>query len=367
VALDPYRTLGLPTDASLDEVKRAYRALAKRYHPDTAGEAATVRFLAVRAAYETIVGGSAGHRTRRAPAAPWAADPDRARATRDAYQARGARRATDPSRPSAGPGGAAGRPSGTADAGSTKTRTGQAPGASGSAGRPDPAGGRPGTSAGRTGASAGRSRRPSARRKATLTSTSYDEAVHGAFEPGWDGGSWYGPSSGTYWTLNPREYADPRKHGPEYQERARRAAHAGATAPKPATPGTAGLEDAAPPADIDRGSRSAEQRAAASTAAGRAEEIETPSTSDMASTPRSGSSMAAGSGRSTAAGGVLTAGLAVGGLVAIPSFAVLLSSEMAGDATLATTALALPILAGIGAAAALTVVRRVRSGRARRP
>jgi hypothetical protein len=31
--------------------------------------------------------------------------------------------------------------------------------------------------------------------------------------------SWYGTTSGTYWTLNPKEYADPRKHGPEYQAR----------------------------------------------------------------------------------------------------------------------------------------------------
>ena len=55
---------------------------------------------------------------------------------------------------------------------------------------------------------------------------------------------WYGPRRGTYWTLNPREYADPRKHGPEYQARARRAARAEAdgTAPTagPAGPSTAG-------------------------------------------------------------------------------------------------------------------------------
>ena len=31
-----------------------------------------------------------------------------------------------------------------------------------------------------------------------------------------------GPASGTYWTLNPKEYADPRKHGPEYLARSRR-------------------------------------------------------------------------------------------------------------------------------------------------
>ena len=60
-------------------------------------------------------------------------------------------------------------------------------------------------------------------RRATPGSTSYDEAAE-PLDPDWDGGAWYGPSSGTYWTINPREYADPRKHGPEYQARARRAA-----------------------------------------------------------------------------------------------------------------------------------------------
>jgi hypothetical protein len=31
-----------------------------------------------------------------------------------------------------------------------------------------------------------------------------------------------GADSGTYWTVNPREYADPRKHGPEYRARGKR-------------------------------------------------------------------------------------------------------------------------------------------------
>jgi molecular chaperone DnaJ len=44
---DPYRILGLGRDASLDQVKRAYRRLAKANHPDTAGEAAVPRFLAI--------------------------------------------------------------------------------------------------------------------------------------------------------------------------------------------------------------------------------------------------------------------------------------------------------------------------------
>jgi hypothetical protein len=65
----------------------------------------------------------------------------------------------------------------------------------------------------------GRKRAPN---KATLGSTSYDSADDEPFEPEWSGGTWYGASSGTYWTLNPKEYADPRKHGEEYQRRARR-------------------------------------------------------------------------------------------------------------------------------------------------
>jgi hypothetical protein len=54
-----------------------------------------------------------------------------------------------------------------------------------------------------------------------MGSTSYDEARDQA-DTSWAGASWYGPTSGEYWRVNPREYADPRKHGPEYQSRARR-------------------------------------------------------------------------------------------------------------------------------------------------
>jgi hypothetical protein len=53
-----------------------------------------------------------------------------------------------------------------------------------------------------------------------MGSTSYDDAVD--WEPEWQGGTWYGATSGTHWTVNPKEYADPRKHGPEYLARARR-------------------------------------------------------------------------------------------------------------------------------------------------
>ena len=183
---DPYRTLGLPRDASLDEVKRAYRRLAKANHPDAAGEAALPRFLAIQAAYDRIVGGpAAGNGTpdsargSAGPRQPWEADPSRADATHRAYGGR-----------------------------SRRTRSSAGPRARPEPGPPPPSGGR---------------RPPRAPNKATLGSTSYDGAEAEPFDPDWGGASWYGTTSGTYWTLNPKEYADPRKHGPEYQARARRA------------------------------------------------------------------------------------------------------------------------------------------------
>ena len=53
-----------------------------------------------------------------------------------------------------------------------------------------------------------------------MGSTSYDEA-RDASDPRWAGASWYGPTTGEYWIVNPREYADPRKHGPGYSGRLR--------------------------------------------------------------------------------------------------------------------------------------------------
>jgi len=76
-------------------------------------------------------------------------------------------------------------------------------------------------------------------RKATLGSTSYDEA-RDPTDATWSGASWYGPTSGEYWIVNPREYADPRKHGPGYQERARRPS--GAADPGPFEGSPAGAE-----------------------------------------------------------------------------------------------------------------------------
>ena len=56
MADDPYRVLGVAPDASDGEIKRAYRKLARQYHPDrNPGDAAAEeRFKAIQAAYEQV-------------------------------------------------------------------------------------------------------------------------------------------------------------------------------------------------------------------------------------------------------------------------------------------------------------------------
>ena len=53
---DPYKVLGVSPDASDEEIKRAYRRLAKKYHPDLnpGDEAAAKKMQQVNAAYEQI-------------------------------------------------------------------------------------------------------------------------------------------------------------------------------------------------------------------------------------------------------------------------------------------------------------------------
>ena len=53
---DPYKILGLSPDASDEEVKRAYRRLAKKYHPDLnpGDQEAARKMQEVNAAYEQI-------------------------------------------------------------------------------------------------------------------------------------------------------------------------------------------------------------------------------------------------------------------------------------------------------------------------
>jgi DnaJ domain len=224
---DPYRVLGLVPGATAGEVRSAYRRLAKLNHPDTAGERSLPRFLAIKAAYEELVDGEGRLRARGWPgrsggagaARPSASGPSTAnRASREAWRARRA-------------GGSAAEAGETkSDASSTRPKTKPGPGSKTDSG--PKAGPR---------ARAGGHARTIERRTARPGSTTYDEATQ-PLDPSWEGGSWYGASSGSYWTLNPREYADPRKHGPEYQERARRAAQLEAArragTPLPADPAT---------------------------------------------------------------------------------------------------------------------------------
>ena len=60
---DYYATLGVEPDATPDEVKRAYRKLARKYHPDLNREPGTeARFKDLAEAYEVI--GDAERRAR---------------------------------------------------------------------------------------------------------------------------------------------------------------------------------------------------------------------------------------------------------------------------------------------------------------
>lgn len=58
--LDPYRVLGVSRDASMDEIKKAYRNLSRKYHPDANlnnpnKEEAEEKFKQVQQAYDQIV------------------------------------------------------------------------------------------------------------------------------------------------------------------------------------------------------------------------------------------------------------------------------------------------------------------------
>lgn len=57
---DPYSVLGVPPGASKDEVTKAYRKLAKKYHPDLnpGDEQAAKKMAEVNAAYDSIMNGT---------------------------------------------------------------------------------------------------------------------------------------------------------------------------------------------------------------------------------------------------------------------------------------------------------------------
>lgn len=49
-----YATLGVPLDADIDTLKRAYRQLARRYHPDLAGPDGAVQMKRINRAYDVL-------------------------------------------------------------------------------------------------------------------------------------------------------------------------------------------------------------------------------------------------------------------------------------------------------------------------
>jgi hypothetical protein len=53
---DPHRVLGVPVDATQEEITSAYRQLVRRYHPDTPGGDQDDRFREVVAAYAALRG-----------------------------------------------------------------------------------------------------------------------------------------------------------------------------------------------------------------------------------------------------------------------------------------------------------------------
>jgi len=63
---DPYEVLGVSKDASQDEIKSAYRKLAKQYHPDRyvgnpLADLAAEKFKEINEAYDTLTGGNSSN------------------------------------------------------------------------------------------------------------------------------------------------------------------------------------------------------------------------------------------------------------------------------------------------------------------
>lgn len=69
---DPYEVLGVPSNASDDEVKRAYRELSRKYHPDgyvdnPLADLAEEKFKEVQEAYQQIMNQRTGNGSYQQP------------------------------------------------------------------------------------------------------------------------------------------------------------------------------------------------------------------------------------------------------------------------------------------------------------
>ena len=66
--MDPYKVLGIPRDADQETIKRAYRELAKKYHPDQyvnnpLASLAEEKLKEINKAYEMLTGQNSGGRS----------------------------------------------------------------------------------------------------------------------------------------------------------------------------------------------------------------------------------------------------------------------------------------------------------------
>src|SRR5574344_234203 len=66
MAKNPYKVLGIKEGASYDEIKRAYRELAKKYHPDRyqnnpLSDLADEKMREINEAYDTVMKNAGGN------------------------------------------------------------------------------------------------------------------------------------------------------------------------------------------------------------------------------------------------------------------------------------------------------------------
>lgn len=55
--MDPWKVLGIPRDSDIKDVKSAYRALAKVYHPDNISTGDAKEYSKIQEAYKSIESG----------------------------------------------------------------------------------------------------------------------------------------------------------------------------------------------------------------------------------------------------------------------------------------------------------------------